>query len=250
MKKYDNVPGGVTTDRAITQFSTMNALLGRIYNGAFAVEEVEAAGTIGLGCGDYMDGEMIMTDSTCHIARITDALTRMDPKEQAPFAQVAPFKPQGHAHLQGTTKADLTELLLKAVGSENYFIAMTITGTFSNMHLRLAPPAPKDGDQPSLVELFSKQEEFQPKNVKGTVVGFWAPDAYQGVTVTGLHVHFMDENKTVGGHILDFAVDDAELAYEVYGNFSLRLPVSPAFKKAELNHDGDDAHAAINHVEG
>ena len=44
--------------------------------------------------------------------------------------------------------------------------------------------------------------------------------------------------------------DDAELAYEVYGNFSLRLPVSPAFKKAELNHDGDDAHAAIKHVEG
>lgn len=232
--------------KQITQFSTMNALLGRLYEGGFPVHLIEAEGTIGLGCGDCMDGEMVMDDSTSYIGRIGSPFSRMDTNERVPFAQVAPFAADDSFTAAKLDKHALIEKVLRRVGSENYFIALRVTGTFTDMKLRLAPKA--DKPYPSLVELFAGQKEFSESSIRGTVIGFWAPEAYQGITVAGLHIHFMDEAKQTGGHVLDCTLAEGTVEYEVYQGFGIRLPERQDFAQADLNHE--DGDSAIRHVEG
>ena len=82
----------------------------------------------------------------------------------------------------------------------------------------------------------------------GTLVGFWAPEEYQGVTVAGLHIHFIDADRTRGGHVLDFRLKGGRLSYGAYTGLSVQLPATEAFLGADLAYR--DIDARIHETEG
>ena len=57
--------------------------------------------------------------------------------------------------------------------------------------------------------------------------------------MAGLHVHFIADDRSVGGHVLDLTIGDAQLRMAAYARFDLRLPADDVFLRTELTHGED-----------
>jgi acetolactate decarboxylase len=233
--------------KAITQFSTMQALLAGLYDGVFNLREVTGFGTIGLGCGHALEGEVILLNGKCYNALPDGKLVRMQPDDQVPFAEIARFDPDVRFSVdQAIGKDGLVKLITSRVRSANLFIALRVVGQFDFVKIRRVRRQNKP--YKPFIDAVAVQEEETIEACSGTLVGFWAPQVYQGVTVAGLHVHFIDSDKQRGGHVIDLAMKHGEVAMESFNHFDIRLPSSEGFRKADLENPDFDAH--IRSAEG
>ena len=69
---------------------------------------------------------------------------------------------------------------------------------------------------PPLDEVIAQQRVSELADVSGTMMGFCFPDALDGIEMVGSHLHFMNDERTRGGHVLSYTllegiahVDDA-----------------------------------------
>lgn len=231
---------------SVTQFSTMNALLIGLFDGEFPAAEVVNEGNFGLGCSHGIDGEIIVHEGECFIAKAGRPLQKLQDDSLLPFAQVAKFQPDKKLAVAHMDKQVLIEKVLALAGTKNLFIGIKVEGSFQEIKVR-RPPAIKK-PYPSMMEVLADQEEEYLIRPFGTLVGFWAPEEYQGMTVAGFHVHFINKSCDRGGHVLDFEIIKGDLQIQLYDNFTLRLPSSDDFLQADMNYE--DAAAHIKHMEG
>jgi acetolactate decarboxylase len=66
--------------------------------------------------------------------------------------------------------------------------------------------------------------------------------------VAGYHLHFLNSDRTSGGHVLDFTLERGQVAVSGASQLHLSLPTSGAFLDAELS--GDDLSERISKAEG
>ena len=109
-------------------------------------------------------------------------------------------------------------------------------GVFSRLKTRSVPRQKKP--YPRLVEVARKQPTFEFRNVKGTIVGFRCPAFVKGINVPGYHLHFITEDRTGGGHVLDFKLIKGEIGVDITPNFYLMLPAGEGvFEDLDLTVD-------------
>ncbi len=230
----------------ITQFSTVYPLLVGLYDGEFTVEDLMAAGTFGLGCSHGIDGELILLNGECLVARNGQPMKKMAPSDRVPFAQVATCPSFDIKEVHDIDKTKLEDVLVSLAASKNMFIGLRLTGKFESIKLR-RPPILSKPYKP-LIEIIQHQEEETINNCEGTLLGFWAPKEFQGLTVAGLHVHFISVARDHGGHVLDFNLSAGKLEYAICDQFMIRVPTSKAYRDADLTYENMDAH--IKEAEG
>jgi acetolactate decarboxylase len=66
--------------------------------------------------------------------------------------------------------------------------------------------------------------------------------------VAGYHLHFLNSDRTGGGHILDFSLEHGKVEVSGASQLHLSLPTSGAFLDAQLA--GDDLAERIGKAEG
>lgn len=232
---------------ALYQTSTMSALLDGIYDGDVTIAELLDHGDFGLGTFNHLDGEMVINAGTCfHLFSNGEAqVARSD--ELTPFAAVTWFEPDFTIDLH--TAASRTELLAQVderLSSENLFHAIRVTGSFSTVSTRTA--ARQEAPYPPLTEATDSESLRTVAAVRGVVLGFRAPDYEQGVAVAGYHLHFLDDERTSGGHVLDFVLEQGLVEISTLSEIHLSLPTSGPFLTADLQ--AKDMNAAIHKSEG
>lgn len=233
---------------ALTQFSTMNALLVGLYNGFFPVHSVCGYGDFGLGCPDGAEGEMTILNGECYVAPANKPPRKMGENENIAFAQVAHFEPTFDVPVSNIRdKNHLANLLLTYAETTNLFIGFRLTGVFSSMKIR-QPPSGLTPPYPPLVDVLKTQTELIFQNLSGTVLGFWTPSQYQGTSVAGIHFHFLSDDKSCSGHVIDTEIESGQLEIQLYHRFNLHLPENKLFLNTELAYDDLDEH--IRKAEG
>lgn len=83
-------------------------------------------------------------------------------------------------------------------------------------------------------------------DVKGTIIGFRTPSNWQGFGVAGEHLHFINEDRTAGGHVLEVEAKQVEMKMAVASNVHVELPTSEDFDAATLITDDE----GVKKVEG
>ena len=74
------------------------------------------------------------------------------------------------------------------------------------------------------------------------MVGLYCPSFMGGLNSVGWHFHFMPEDLTRGGHVLQVSVDEAVAALDATPGFELMLPKNDAaFQSMDLSLNMDDA---------
>ncbi|WP_082974766.1 acetolactate decarboxylase [Mycobacterium sp. E3247] len=234
-------------DAEVYQFSTIGALLEGVYDGDVTVAEILRHGDFGLGTFNHLDGEMVILDGVCYRLRADGSASRAAPTDRSPFAAVTRFHNDFQIAIRSRTpRTELTAAIDRQITSANLIYAVRITGHFAELHTRtvMAQKPP----YPPLTQATEEQAETVFTDVSGTVVGFRTPDFEQGISVAGYHLHFLNADRTGGGHILDFTLERGEVAISGASQLHLSLPTSGDFLDARLS--GADIAEQIDQAEG
>ena len=230
---------------AIQQFSFVDALVAGLFDGAFDASDIAAAGSLGVGCGDALDGELVLIDGELFVCR-ADGVSRVEPSERIPFAEVVDFRPTFTRTLDGPlTEAAFEALVDGLVPSHNLFYAIRLDGSFDSLTVREAVRQQKPFR--GLAEAVGDQHESTSGPTEGTLLGFKGPYVFQGLSVADYHLHYLAADRSLGGHAMDFVLRSGTLTIEAYANFTVRLPEIESYLTAEL--DDMNADSAIRSAE-
>ncbi|KAN0104176.1 alpha-acetolactate decarboxylase [Hyaloscypha variabilis] len=226
----------------------MSALMSGLASPASSipVSELLTHGDFGVGTFEGMDGEMVVVDSKAYQFRGDGSTHEVSPDQLAPFAMVSRFVPQLTKTIKTQTKAALQgEIESTLPDAKNAFVLFKVHGKFDRIKIRAIHAQSYPG-QP-LPQLTEGQMIKEFHSVKGTIVGLRSPGWSVGVSVVGVHAHFINEDRKSGGHILELSTEeDVLLELAVSDSFHLQLPKSSEFGARELELD----EAGINKAEG
>lgn len=216
------------------QFGLLSALLAGVYDGELAVRELLRHGNFGLGTFNSLDGEMIIVDGVCHRLRSDGGVTLAEPDACTPFAVVTEFTPSITAELPADlVRDDVVRFIHRLTRSENYLYAVRVSGHFAWVRTRTV----RRQERPyrPLVEVTRGEPEQRFDDLGGVVAGFRTPLYERGIGVPGGHVHFIDNARKRGGHVLDFKITTASVELCPATDLHLALPLSDAFSRADLD---------------
>jgi acetolactate decarboxylase len=152
-----------------------------------------------------------------------------------PFAVVTRFGYPDALMLDAVTDlAALTGAVDAMRDSANVFFAVRVDGHFDAVHVRAAC---RTAPGVRLAVATEQQSEFELAGVDGTMVGFWSPPFASGVEIAGYHLHFLTDDRTAGGHVLDCRGRGLRVRVQEESDVHLALPDTAAFRDADLTHD-------------
>lgn len=224
----------------VFQNAPINALLAGCYSGTMTVHDLATRGDFGFGTLDALDGEMVVLDHAFYQIKPDGKAYLLKDKETSPFATVTFFHP-GQKLSVGRAMGykDLAGFLDEKLPSENLIYAIRIEGTFSSLKVRSA--ARQNKPFPLLTEAIKEQKVFELKDQKGTLVGFRFPPYAEGINVPGYHFHFLSQDKTLGGHVLDLQMTEAHIQIDESREFSMDLPENEEFLKFRFQANAREA---------
>lgn len=222
----------------IYQVAELNALMLGNYDGFITVDELLKHGDTGLGTFHTLDGEMIVLDGAVYKAKSDGTVEKQKGDTLIPFATVTyidndlEIKELKDVKNIEEIKKALDEAIAKNKENKNLFYMATIKGDFNMVHVRSVPSQTKP--YKPLSEIAATQPEFTYENVPGTIVAIRCPDYVQGINLPGWHLHFISEDKSKGGHLLDASIKVANAQIDYTNNFSMTLPQTDDFAKLDL----------------
>ncbi|MDN5721400.1 MAG: acetolactate decarboxylase [Corynebacterium sp.] len=237
------------TRHTIFQNSLMTALLDGIYDGEMSVGELLGKGNFGLGTFDALDGEMVIVDGVCYQLRHDGTATRARLSARSPYAVATNFVPRIRRRApENIRRADLSNFIDEMTPSANYMYAVRITGRFSKVTTRTVVRQQKP--YPRMTEAVGDDAEQNFTDVSGVIAGFRTPIFEKGISVPGCHVHFIDDDRTQGGHVLDFTLAEGKIELCPGTDLDLRLPLTSAFSDANLDPEDLDEELHVTEVKG
>ncbi|MFT2815542.1 acetolactate decarboxylase [Leifsonia sp. A12D58] len=224
----------------IFQTSVMSALLDGVYDDELTVAELLTHGNFGIGTFNALDGEMVILDGECFQLRSDGTVSMPSPEARTPYAVITEFVPGIRRELpDGSLRSDASTFIDHMTVSENYMYALRITGDFEWVRTRTVVKQSKP--YRPMVEATDDDAVVRFDDVRGTVVGFRTPLYETGISVPGCHAHFIDDSRSQGGHVLDFKLRSGVAELCLATDLHLRLPMTPAFREANLAPDDLDA---------
>lgn len=191
------------------------------YDAAATAGEVRAHGDFGLGAAASLDGEMILLNG--QFWRFA-ANGRVEPAPDVlgmPFAEVTEWRGGTEIPLAaGLTYPEIQSAVDAGLPGLNTFYALRIQGDFDLMvartYKRQVPPyIPLD---------HAPADTFRVERVTGTMVGFRAPQYAEPMTIPLYHLHFIADDRSMGGHVISFTVNSARLWFSERREFTVRVP--------------------------
>ena len=167
-------------------------------------------GDFGLGTFDALDGEMVAVDGAFYQIRADGIATPVARDELTPFVTVTRFRADDAFHVSGPVSCtDLYLSLQDRFPSDQVSYAIRISGRFASLQTRSVPAQEKP--YPPLAVALQQQVVFDFVQVDATLAGFWLPPVVADASVAGFHFHAILTDIMTGGHVLDCAVQEAEV---------------------------------------
>ncbi|MEB5477327.1 acetolactate decarboxylase [Acinetobacter pollinis] len=221
----------------IYQFSTIGALMSGYFSPDQDIYKVCSCSSIGLGCSENLNAEMTILNGTPYTATAEEALKTPEAPLEVPFYQVTSFDHFQEYHIGEASTKNLEQFVQAVIPLNNNFIALRIKATFHELTLR-RPYA--SSETRSVQEVSDHQEVSTYKEIQGHLIGFWTPEMFGRISVPGFHFHFLSEDKSVSGHVLDYYFSSALLQCEEKNVIEITHPKTSAFKNLNIDIEGLD----------
>ena len=219
------------------QVSTLQALALGYSRAVTRVGELLRHGDTGLGTFEDVNGEMIVMDGHCYRATQDGSVLEVEPDAGVPFAAVAKLYGQRTFDMGFKPNIDAirTEMTLKIEEDFglNSMHVVRIDGVFDKVDAR--SEAPYRSHHITLKEVLGmNQTSFLFENIRGTLVGVYFPDHMDGINMPGWHLHFLSEDRKLGGHVFDVMLREGRVRTDKISRIELELPNTPAFDTYSL----------------
>jgi acetolactate decarboxylase len=228
------------------QASTVGALLEGAFDGDLSFAELAAHGDLGLGTLNGLDGEMIAIDGSFYRADVDGRVHPIAAAAKTPFAVVTRFEPTIDARIdEPLSHAGLLARLDALIPAGASSCAIRLDGRFGLLRAR-SVPAQVPPYRP-LTEVVAEQHVFELEDVAGTMLGFRFPAYAEGIEISGFHLHFISDDRSVGGHVLDSRSRGLRVRIDPSNDLHVELPPRIELGDPDL---AKETHAAIVRAEG
>ena len=223
--------------------SPVNAIVEGLYEQKIAFNELLQHGDFGLGTFDQLDGEMVLLDGEVFQIDSAGAVHRIGREAMTPFACVTFFRAVSEDDVAESLSWDAFQLRLDALmPSRNIFYAFRIDGKFDLIRARSVP---RTENYRPLVDAAGTQSTFEFRQVRGTLAGFYTPAFMSSLNVPGIHLHFLSEDRTRGGHLLECRPAGVKVGVQFLSRLELSLPMSLDYLTLQFQRDvAADLHKA------
>jgi acetolactate decarboxylase len=226
------------------QVGTLDAIMEGGYEGDATLAEVLRLGSLGIGTVQQLDGELVVLDGEPWVAAADGTIRREPLTTRTPFAVVVPFHSEAEEDVDGPLPlAEVTARADRLVGEAVPVAALRVDGTFRDLELRSV--ARQHPPYPRLAEVVAHQSTWHVEHSAGTLLGFRFPDELAGVEVPGYHLHYLSDDRTVGGHVLGATLVAGHLAVDHCEDLHVELPAGVG-----LGRPGAADRAEISRLEG
>ena len=201
-----------STTSKIYQVSTLQALAMGYTKKVITVGELLEHGDTVLGTFENVDGEMIVLDGHCYRALEDGRVVEADSDMGVPFSSVTKFQGILEFEINNIESIDdlkrmLTDKVDEGFGLNSMHI-VRIDGHFTKIFAR--SEAGYESRFIKLKDILSEnQRDFHFENIDGTLVCIYYPDYMDGINAVGWHLHFISEDRKLGGHVFELELDNA-----------------------------------------
>lgn len=231
----------------VYQHGTLGMLVPGLFNGTLSVAELLEHGDHGIGTANGLDGEMILLAGTPYLVQSTGRVRILEQSEKVPFATVHFAQKKDTFEGEALDKKAFEQAVLAKYPYKNLFFAVTATGRFKQVKTRAV--AKQEPPYPPLTAVAAAQTVFEKQNVTGTLLGYYAPGLFDGMAVAGYHLHFLDDAKSFGGHVLDFELASGKISVEPFATVEQHFPLQDESFLAE-QIESASLHAQLKQAEG
>ncbi|WP_272913366.1 acetolactate decarboxylase [Criblamydia sequanensis] len=205
------------------QYSGIEAFDLKDYDGSLRISNLSHYGDFGLGSFNALDGELIYFDGNAYHATSDGRLKPADSESLLSCAYFTKFDSKTSVQLEDLRLSFLFQKIKNSFSHPGQiFSALRINGFFNMIRLRSVPPQKKP--YPAIEEVVKEQALYIYKNVSATVIGFYFPTYFNGLTYSGFHLHFITNDLKHGGHVLDFELNQGEVFLSPLENYLYLLP--------------------------
>lgn len=228
------------------QVSTIDALMAGIYDQQMLYGDLTTHGDMGIGTFTDLDGEMIGVDGDFYQIKVDGIAYPVEDSMGTPFALVTFFEPDIKSDLPEPVDFEQLQSYIDGlITTDNIFYAVIVEGKFHYLKVRSVPRQSKP--YPVLTEAVEHQAVFEYSDRYGILAGFRTPGYMSGLNVPGYHFHFISEDRSYGGHVLDCITQGCSVEIDATNSLSVQLPENDAFYR--MDFDSDDNADAVDQVE-
>lgn len=217
------------------QHGTLGTLMAGLLQGTASINELLQHGDLGIATLTGSNGEVIFLDGKAYHANEHKEFVELKGDELTPYATVTKFVADTSYETKNKSSEAVFEEIKEKMLSENLFSAVKISGLFKKMHVRMMPA--QEPPYTRLIDSARRQPEQTETFVKGSVVGFFTPELFHGIGSAGFHVHFANDDRNFGGHVLDFEVEDVKVEIQNMETFEQHFPIqNEDFTNANIDY--------------
>ncbi|HCV2211770.1 TPA: acetolactate decarboxylase [Staphylococcus aureus] len=217
------------------QHGTLGTLMTGLLKGTASINELLQHGDLGIATLTGSNGEVIFLDGKAYHANEHKEFVELKGDELTPYATVTKFVADTSYETKDKSSEAVFAEIKEKMLSENLFSAVKISGLFKKMHVRMMPA--QEPPYTRLIDSARRQPEQTETYVKGSVVGFFTPELFHGIGSAGFHVHFANDDRNFGGHVLDFEVEDVKVEIQNIETFEQHFPIQDKdFTKANIDY--------------
>ncbi len=204
------------------QILPYNTFAAGAFDGNTTFSELAAHGDFGIGTLNGLNGEMFALDGKFYQIPVDGAPREIAALEKTPYATVTFFDVEQSFQVTGVPSySQLTSIINSSLPDYDLIYAIRIHGSFDLAKTRSVPI--QSQPYPTVFEAVANQTVFNLEKVDGTLVGFFFPESMSGVDFAGYHLHFLTDDHSAGGHLLDCVVADAVVEIDVINSYNLIL---------------------------
>ena len=84
------------------------------------------------------------------------------------------------------------------------------------------------------VMLEKTQKDYSFSKIKGSLVCVYYPDYMDGINAPGWHLHFISEDRSLGGHVFGLQMKDCTVRLKKISLIEIKIPNDPTFDTYSL----------------
>jgi acetolactate decarboxylase len=219
--------------RHMYQISTSSALVEGVYSGSVSSSTLLEHGDFGLGTFEALGGEMVVLDGL--IYQIAGEVRLRSDDFLVPFATVTRFHEDSRFEIgRFASLQELGGACDRHRQSDNLFYVLRLEGIFQTLHARAVHPVPSGT---RLLDASKTEFEFQFHDLEGTLVCIWSPRYSSSFSIPGYHFHFISNDRTKGGHVLNCSARQLRASIQTVSEYIVQLPETGLFLTTNFDKD-------------
>lgn len=204
------------------QYSTFDKINNGDYDGGITIQEIRKKGDFGLGTFHQLEGELVIVENKFYQCYKRECKAVVE-KQMIAWAALCHFPKNAQIHiLKKNSYDDFRNNKIPFVQFKNHLVAVKVKGIFSFIELTSTPKQKKP--YPTIQSVINQSTKYPIKNIQGTLVGWYAPEFMSGIKSSGFHFHFVDDQEKIGGHVLEFNLEEGTIQYSNMEYFFVQFP--------------------------